>query len=167
MHERAGPIGGKSGKSDYSLDCRFPRQTLVKRLRACEKLAADGRVAFVKQAPALKVVQHARAIAAKSESVLFFYLDPPFWAKSQWLYRHSFTEPDHTSLAAQLRLMSEPWLLSYDPAPEIEELYKSHRARIATIELLYSASQARGGKGARHLDAQAAPFGHPAMADKL
>lgn len=145
LHDRAGPIGGKAGKSDYPLDCRFPRRTLVKRLRACEKLAADGRVAFVKQAPALKVVQDARTVAAKDESGLFLYLDPPFWAKSQWLYRHSFTEADHKSLAAQLRLMSEPWLLSYDPAPEIEKLYKPHSARIATIELLYSASQRAAG----------------------
>jgi len=145
LHDRAGPIGGKAGKSDYPLDCRFPRQTLVRRLRACEKLATDGRVAFVRQAPALEVVHDARALAAKNDRALFFYLDPPFWAKSQWLYRHAFTEADHKNLAAQLLLMSEPWLLSYDPAPEIEELYKLHSARITTIELLYTASQRAAG----------------------
>lgn len=146
LHDRAGPIGGKAGMSDYPLDCRFPRPRLVKRLRACEKLATDGRVAFVKQAPALEVVQDARVLAAKNDDSLFFYLDPPFWAKSQWLYRHSFTEADHKSLAAQLRLMSEPWLLSYDPAPEIGELYASHNARMETIELRYTASQRTAGK---------------------
>jgi DNA adenine methylase len=146
LHDRAGPIGGKAGASDYPLDCRFPRDTLVKRLRACEKLATDGRVAFVQEAPALEVVQHARAIAARNDKALFFYLDPPFWAKSQWLYRRSFTEADHKNLAAQLRLMSEPWLLSYDPAPEIEELYKLHTARVETVELLYTASQRGAGE---------------------
>jgi DNA adenine methylase len=146
LHHRAGPIGGKAGTSEYSLDCRFPRQRLVTRLRACEQLAIDDRVAFVEQAPALEVVQRARSLAGGNGDALFFYLDPPFWAKSQWLYRHSFAESDHKHLADQLRLMSEPWLLSYDPAPEIETLYTSHGARIATIELLYTASQRAAGK---------------------
>jgi DNA adenine methylase len=140
LHRRAGPIGGKAGSSDYSLDCRFPRKTIIRRIRACAALADDGRVAFVKRAAALQVVQDARHIATADNKKLFFYLDPPFWSKSQWLYRHSFSAPDHADLANQLRLMPEQWLLSYDPAPEIEKLYGPHDARIATIELLYAAS---------------------------
>ncbi len=42
---RAGPIGGYQQKSQYKIDCRFPRETLVKRIRQAEAL--KDRVAFV------------------------------------------------------------------------------------------------------------------------
>lgn len=35
LHWRAGPIGGKEQTSKYAIDCRFPRERLVQRLRAC------------------------------------------------------------------------------------------------------------------------------------
>lgn len=41
----AGPIGGQKQASAYGLDCRFPRQTLIERIRQAEALS--DRVAFV------------------------------------------------------------------------------------------------------------------------
>lgn len=145
LHAAAGPIGGKAGASEYELECRFPRQRLVKRLRACEQLASDGRVAFVRCASALETIEHARAVAAGADSSLFFYFDPPFWAKSHRLYRYSFESPDHKELAEALLSVTEPYLLSYDPAPEVEQLYEDHSVQKETIELFYTASQRSAG----------------------
>ena len=40
-----------------------------------------------------------------------------------------------------LRYVREPFLLSYDRAPEIERLYKHHELNIERVELLYTATQ--------------------------
>jgi DNA adenine methylase len=121
LHRRAGPIGGKSGGSSYEIGCRFPRERLVQRIRACAALA--GRVELVAADDAMKVVKATRELARRNEWETFFYLDPPFWAKSQYLYRRAFTKKAHERLAESLRWLGDPYLLSYDPAPEIVTLY--------------------------------------------
>lgn len=138
LHRRAGPIGGKAQASAYKIDCRFPRETLIRRVRACALLA--DRVAFVRNESALEAIAEVRR-RFRNQSV-FYYLDPPFWAKSSKLYRYSFTDDDHKHLATALRYLREPYLLSYDPAPEVEGLYRGHRkAKIERVELLYTATQ--------------------------
>lgn len=133
LHTRAGPIGGKSQTSVYKIDCRFPRERLKRRVRACAALS--DRVAFIREDDALDVVRDARR-AANGKS-LFFYLDPPFWEKADHLYRFSFTRSDHRRLSTALRCMKEPYLLSYDPAPEVEALYARHDCLIERVEILY------------------------------
>lgn len=137
LHRRAGPIGGKGQASAYKIDCRFPRERLARRVRACAELA--DKVAFVHEGSALDVVKRVRE-KYRNKSV-FFYFDPPFWAKSAGLYRYSFGKDDHERLASALRYLREPFLLSYDPAPEIEELYQHHAVTIERVELLYTATQ--------------------------
>jgi DNA adenine methylase len=141
LHRRAGPIGGRAQTSSYDLACRFPRERLIRRLRACEQLAANGRVAWVRCASALDVIQDARRQAKRESLRLFTYLDPPFWAKSRELYRCSFVDIDHEQLAQTLRWLREPWLLSYDVSPAIQRLYARHDVRRANVELLYTATQ--------------------------
>lgn len=145
LHRRAGPIGGQQQASDYKLDCRFPRETLVRRIRACAKLA--DRVVFVRGQEAGRTVADARALARREDWSTFFYLDPPFWAKSDFLYRHAFQAWQHEELAEQLLWLKDPWLLSYDPAPQIEAHYAGHRGvQTATVDLLYTAARRSAGR---------------------
>ncbi len=139
LHHRAGPIGGHKQVGDYTLDCRFPRKRLVRRIRTCASLAEDGRVAFVREADALEVIRDAQQ-SLRRENV-FLYLDPPFWTKANRLYRFSFSVADHTRLASALRNLKIPYLLSYDAAPEIEELYSGNGCLRQRVELLYTATQ--------------------------
>jgi DNA adenine methylase len=141
LHPRAGPIGGRRQASDYGLACRFPRERLVKRLRSCEQLAVDDKIAWVRCEAAGKVISDARRQAQRENRRIFFYLDPPFWAKSRALYRYGFSDFEHEELAESLLWLREPWLLSYDVAPEIEELYRRHDGQQANVELLYTATQ--------------------------
>jgi DNA adenine methylase len=136
LHRRAGPIGGKSQTSEYGLACRFPRERLIQRIRACASLA--DRVELVACLDAMSFVSKARTLARQHEWTTFFYLDPPFWAKSQHLYRRAFTSAAHTRLAESLRWLDDPYLLSYDPAPEIVALYAHDDLLVQEIELLYS-----------------------------
>jgi DNA adenine methylase len=141
LHDHAGPIGGQAQTSAYDLACRFPRERLIKRLRACEQLAGAGKVVFVTADDAVNVLALARTRAKRNNWSLFYYLDPPFWAKSNRLYQFSFTSSDHKKLAQALRYVQEPWLLSYDVADQIKKLYEPHHALQQTVELLYTASQ--------------------------
>jgi DNA adenine methylase len=142
LHRRAGPIGGKSQTSDYGIGCRFPRERLAYRIRACAALA--DRVELITCDDAMNVVKATRQLARRNSWGVFFYLDPPFWAKSQYLYRRTFTRAMHTRLAESLRWVEDPYLLSYDPAPEIAALYAHDGLLVEEIELLYS-GRATGG----------------------
>jgi DNA adenine methylase len=144
LHRRAGPIGGKAQAGDYAIGCRFPRERLVKRLRACA--AMTDRIEVFPAQDAMQTLRETRERAHREELSVFFYLDPPFWAKSNLLYRKSFTELNHECLAEALQWVSDPFLLSYDSAPEIVELYSGHRAATtAEIELLYTGSARSAG----------------------
>lgn len=140
LHRSAGPIGGRAQASGYDLSCRFPRKRLIARLRACEQLAHEGRIAWVRCMPAQAAIRDARRDARAADETTFFYLDPPFWAKSSQLYRYGFRDFHHEELAESLRWLREPWLLSYDLADEIVELYEKHDVRLANVELLYTAT---------------------------
>lgn len=146
LHRRAGPIGGKAQQSAYPIDCRFPRATLVRRIRACERLAA--RVEFVRCDGVHHVIRDVNQEADKRGLKTFFYFDPPFWAKSDYLYRLSFEVFEHADLSERLfDLGDRPWILSYDPAPEIEALY-SHRPglQVANVDLLYVGARRSAGR---------------------
>jgi DNA adenine methylase len=142
LHRRAGPIGGKAQASEYDLGCRFPRGRLIKRIRACAALA--DRIVGVHAQDAHWTIRQARERARQERWSVFFYLDPPFWAKAEFLYRRSFTPMDHDALADMLHFVADPFLLSYDANPEIVERYRGHRAAtVAEVELLYSGGHAR------------------------
>jgi DNA adenine methylase len=64
----------------------------------------------------------------------FIYLDPPYFDKGKELYRHQI---NHVALAAVLRNMDN-WLLSYDAAEEVRELYNF--ATIYEVPARYSIS---------------------------
>lgn len=144
LHRTAGPIGGRAQISDYDLGCRFPRKRLIKRIEACAELAADGKIAWVRCQDALAAIGHARSEVKRDGGTMFAYLDPPFWAKSSHLYRYSFADFQHEELAEALQWLKEPWVLSYDLAPEVAELYDKHEVRRANVELLYTAAKRSG-----------------------
>ena len=64
------------------------------------------------------------------------YLDPPFYKAGPMLYQRAFTQDDHERLAAVLRGSRHRWLLSYDDAPAIRDLYDW--ADIQEVQVGYS-----------------------------
>lgn len=139
LYRSAGPIGGRSQSGTYTVGARFPREKLVKRLEACREFA--DKVEFVRCDDAMRVVKSARALARREAWEAFFYFDPPFWAKAKWLYSTWFSHLEHGELAQQLVFLREPYLLSYDKADEIAELYERHVAKgahLVDVELYYS-----------------------------
>jgi DNA adenine methylase len=135
----AGPIGGHTQASDYKIDCRFTRPTLVRRIRRIAELR--DRVEFVNAGDWAATITRAQASGHAAADV-FYYLDPPFYHKADRLYRHAFDSADHMTLRDHMATLKSPWLVSYDPAVEIIKLYsqRSVGGVIGHLDLLYSAA---------------------------
>ena len=132
----AGPIGGRAQASAFAIGCRFPPATLVRRVRQAAALA--DRVEVVEGDFAAVLAR--LATSGADPAATFAYLDPPFFAKADRLYRHFFRERDHVRLRDALAAHAGPFLLSYDAAPEIAALY-ADVAGAREVELLYTTTE--------------------------
>lgn len=149
LHRRAGPLGGHSQKVT-DIGCRFPREELARRIL---RLAAEReRVAFVRsQSYARTFTDIGRTkLARNNPDFVFWYLDPPFFAKAQCLYTYSFKTDDHQALAKHLETLPGNWLLSYDDAPAVRHLYHS-REGLQLLEMVYSSRRSDNETAKRRL----------------
>lgn len=145
LRQEVGPLGGKSQSSPYKIDCRFPRQALVERVRTIssyrERIYAVWNVSWEKALQMVRIEQNSGNLP---ENGLFFYVDPPFFEKANSLYRFYFTDIDHQLLRDELIQLQDKWLLSYDSAEQVENLYRdaidynTNGAKCLNVELLYS-----------------------------
>jgi DNA adenine methylase len=121
---KGGVIGGKHQAGAYKLDARFKRDVLVGRLRRIADRAED---IHVLSRDALELLQHAtELLPAKS----LIYLDPPYYVKGSGLYRNFYQHDDHLAIAQLLRKrdFGRRWLVSYDDAVPIREMYDGVRS---------------------------------------
>lgn len=113
-----GPIGGsteeKQNNAKYKIDCRFNKQDLIQRL---EIIAENRRRIRVTNEDALVFLR-------QLDENVFVYLDPPYYVKGKSLYMNHYTDKDHKELASFLKNEAHfSWVLSYDDAPQIREMY--------------------------------------------
>jgi DNA adenine methylase len=145
---RAGPLGGTKSFDQERFSCRFPRETLKRRVAALAELRA--RVDFtwaLDWNQALSLVRRMQRRGSLDKSV-FYFVDPPFFEKAERLYAHTFTAAGHRRLRDALLDMSparEPWLLSYDSLPMVQELYGEQAATV-TIDRFYTTSRLVAGQ---------------------
>lgn len=138
LHQNAGPIGGMSQSSAYKVDCRFNRTKLAERILELSRLRH--RVRFVRNESYTKTIRDVRrtSIVRDRPESLFWYLDPPFFAKADKLYRYHFRREEHEALANEIGKIPGRWLLSYDDHPDARRLYGEHHG-YALVNLQYSA----------------------------
>ena len=141
LHGRAGPIGGRAQASAYPIGCRWNAPALEERIRYVGHLYATGRLLDVWLADWRSTVDDLteRFPDLRPGSALL-YLDPPYIAKSQRLYRQAYAEMGlppatrapgvgappiqdltlHLQLAQYLtREAQHRWILSYDARDEL------------------------------------------------
>ncbi|MEH1130052.1 DNA adenine methylase [Micromonospora sp. CPCC 206061] len=149
LHGRAGPIGGRRQDGPYSIDCRFNKEGIERRLRFVGDLYATNRIADVW----CKDWQHSLVDVAEWYPQLLpnkvvTYLDPPYLERSMRLYGKSFDpsggyapkggisinwsgKAEHYRLAEYLRRRAQfRWILSYDNHPVLigdEGLYAANQ----------------------------------------
>ncbi len=122
LNNSAGPIGGREQKSIYKIDCRFGQENLIKKIESISSLKKRVVVLPYNWEETLKYV--AEKDKYKNASLLY-YLDPPFYKKADQLYRHHFDSESHKNLRDGLMKLKQPWILSYDRAKEIQNLYSA------------------------------------------
>lgn len=138
LSDSAGPIGGYEQTSKYKIDCRSAPTTVARRIR--QAAALSDKVQFVRHADWQRTLEQVNALDYEPEEV-FIYLDPPFYERAERLYRHYFQASDHEALRDVTRNLRQSWLLSYDSAKEILDLYADHDTAPKKIDLLYSVNQ--------------------------
>ncbi len=145
----SGPIGGRSQSSDYKIDCRFPRNKLVKRVKQAAKLR--DKVKFVWNLHwknGLGRINKMQKVG-KIKTNILYYFDPPFFKKADRLYTFFFTDEDHEDLRDTILKLGDHWILSYDYCEEVKALYGDDE--LTRVELLYSASQNGGSRSVQEV----------------
>nr|WP_315480237.1 DNA adenine methylase [uncultured Rhodoferax sp.] len=132
---KAGVIGGLKQSGNYKLDARFNKEVLATRIR---KIAAHANQISVHCEDALSLLKGCRKLLPKKSLI---YLDPPYYVKGQGLYRNFYKHDDHLEIAKALQSsnFSLPWVVSYDNALEICEMYQFSRG--VTYDLNYTAQK--------------------------
>lgn len=116
---KGGVIGGLDQSGPYKLDARLDKNSLAKRIERIALRADDITVHF----------EDAHALLSRCHEFLpknsLIYLDPPYYVKGRGLYRNFYKHEDHLAIAKllQSRQFKRPWVVSYDNADEICEMY--------------------------------------------
>lgn len=126
-----GVIGGKSQAGNWSLDARFNRADLLKRI---EKIASYGPRISLYNDDAAAFIEGPLKKVPKTSLV---YLDPPYYLKGSELYENHYQHKDHAKVASLVGSIKQRWIVSYDNAPPIRELYANFRQQV--FGLRYSA----------------------------
>lgn len=134
----SGPIGGYAQTSKWTVDCRWNGARLAA-VFAGHRKALGGRTAVTSD-DVLDVLD-------RLPSDLPTYLDPPYYVQGDALYPAKMDAAAHAALAGRLRSRTG-WLLSYDAAPQVRELYEgwadietpAHRYSIRGVKSDWTAS---------------------------
>lgn len=132
-----GVIGGIAQKGPYKIDARFGKKGLKEKIKRLAQRADDIEI-FNLDAESFIV----KVLDGKSN--VFAYLDPPYVQKGPGLYRSSFNQAKHESLAKTIQECQFPWVATYDNDQLVADLYGENIRRVLTIG--YSAYKASSGK---------------------
>lgn len=134
-----GIIGGREQKGPWGMDARFNRTELAARVRA---IAQCRRAISVTRLDALDFVASLESTARRKR--ILVCLDPPYFGKGRDLYTNYYSADDHAAIAARVRTLRLPWVLTYDDCPEIRKLYR--RSKLYESEVTYLARDASRGR---------------------
>lgn len=133
----AGVIGGKSQTGRFKIDARFNKADLIVRI---QNIAEYSDRIFLTNLDAVELLKTLSTATDKS----LCYLDPPYYVKGRDLYLNYYTDCDHQQIAEAVGCYPHKWLMSYDAAPFITDLYKRYRQH--EYYLSYSAGNPAKGR---------------------
>lgn len=137
---KGGVIGGLNQEGKWKMDARFNRVGLKRRI---ERIAAYSEQIEIANLDAVQFVRE-YVLSQPDRSRFFVYLDPPYFLKGSCLYLNHYKPDDHAVLSRFLRRIEHvKWLITYDNAAEIRNLYDW--CRIVDFNLRYSAHSSKQG----------------------
>lgn len=115
---KAGVIGGKEQSGVYKLDCRFNKESLIKKIRLIASHKSQIRLYNMDAEKFIKL-----SISKTKDSLTFF--DPPYYVKGSALYTNFYSHQNHVALKEVMtsHMRGKKWILTYDLCQEIKELY--------------------------------------------
>ncbi|PTP58784.1 DNA methyltransferase [Vibrio splendidus] len=135
---KAGVIGGKAQAGQWKLNVRFNKQELTRRIQRIADYRDRINVYNLDTAHMLET-----ELAQLPRDTLI-YLDPPYYMKGQGLYRNFYNHDNHVQIREILDTITDkPWIVSYDNASEIDEIYSAYRKH--NFDLQYTAQTKRVG----------------------
>ena len=127
---KAGPIGGFDQTGNYSIDARFNKSELVKRIREIAKNKSKIHL-YNKD-----IRTFISGFLPKYQDRAFVYFDPPYYEKGKSLYKNFFTTKDHKEIFDKIKHLNCPWLVTYDDVPDIIDIYSDYTCK--RYDLVYS-----------------------------
>lgn len=114
-----GVIGGKNQSGDWKLDARYNKPDLISRIEKISLHSANIRLYN------LDAKQLITEILPSLPKETLVYLDPPYYVKGKGLYQNHYLHDDHVAIAKLVtEKIKQPWIVSYDHAPEIVRMYE-------------------------------------------
>lgn len=135
---KGGVIGGKAQSGEWKLDARFKKDNLIKRF---EIIKQHREHIHVYQEDARLLLERCSEFLPEDNSLI--YLDPPYYVKGQGLYRNFYEHQDHVGIKNTLDNLKHNWVVSYDNAPEISEIYSGSVSREHSLD--YTAQERKIG----------------------
>ena len=130
---KGGVIGGKQQTGKWKLDARFTKADLIRRI---EKIAMFGSRIRLYNMDASDFIKNVLPELPHDKSLV--YLDPPYYEMGKGLYENHYRHEDHVEISKLVQnRIKLPWIVSYDYAPEIMEMYGW--ARSISYRISYSA----------------------------
>jgi len=118
-----GIIGGKSQTGRWRMNARFNKSDLITRIQRIARYAS--RVRLYNMDAALIIKDVLPSLPRKT----LVYLDPPYYEKGKDLYEDHYHHNDHVLVSKLVTgRIGQAWIVSYDAAPSILELYGQHRS---------------------------------------
>lgn len=118
---KGGVIGGSEQSGPWKMDVRFNRDELVRRI---ENIAQRKKNIKLYNKDINSFINH--YVPLYQENALI-YFDPPYFKKGKQLYMNFFNLEDHVRIEEVIRQnVNCDWIITYDDAPEIEEIYKNY-----------------------------------------
>lgn len=124
LNNSAGPIGGRRQKSSYKINCRFGRKNLIRKISSISTF--KNRVVVLPYSWE-ETLEFITTKLNYKQVKLLFYFDPPFYRKADQLYRYHFNNSTHKNLRDALVKLKQTWILSYDRANEVKNLYSGFK----------------------------------------
>lgn len=137
---KAGVIGGKKQTGNYKMDCRFPKDILIKKIRLISQYREHI------QLYNLDTVNLICDVINPINEQVFIFFDPPYYKKGSTLYVNYYNHKDHEILMTEIsNIENHKWIVTYDNVDEISNLYSHFRSTdyslTYTAEKKYSGSE--------------------------
>ena len=118
---KGGVIGGQEQSGDWTMDVRFNREELIKRIQSIAERKKDIKL-YNKDINSF--ITH---YVPLYEDNALIYFDPPYYKKGKQLYMNYFVHEDHVRIETVIKEhVNCDWIITYDDTPEIEEIYKDY-----------------------------------------